>query len=231
MTIIVKDIGIVMDEARLHNFPAPLSSITEQVFTAAMGAGLARVDDGNVIKLWEKFGVPSSVDEGTLSEEEEKAKELDVQPGGNPGKVLVVGLGVMGLPMAITLLKSGFNVVGADLSAEALKAFEAEGGRVSSDVDLEAQDSNVVLFATVSAAQAEAVLFGKDGSGGIASGRFTFVKLKLICSPAIRSYRYSYFDSRSVRCHADREGFAGNQPKCTPCRRSYLWRTQSRIQR
>mgnify|MGYP002718883503 CR=1 FL=1 len=172
MTIIVKDVGIVMDEARLNNFPAPLSSVAEQVFTAAMGAGLARVDDGNVIKLWERFGVPSSVDSGSVEEEEAKAKELEVEAGPSPKKVLVVGLGVMGLPMAVTLVKAGVNVVGADLDPKAVEAFQKAGGKVASNVAEEAKAADAVLFATVTAAQAESVLFGKDGEGGISQGPF-----------------------------------------------------------
>jgi 3-hydroxyisobutyrate dehydrogenase-like beta-hydroxyacid dehydrogenase len=170
MTIIAKDIGIVMDEARLSSFPAPLSSVAEQVFTAALGADLARVDDGNVIKLWERFGVPSSMDAGSEEEAKEKAKELVVEAGTVAQKVLVVGLGVMGLPMALSLVKAGINVVGYDVSLQALDAFSTQGGKTTSDVLVESKDADVVLLATVSAAHAESVLFGADGKSGIAKG-------------------------------------------------------------
>ncbi|MBB6309937.1 NAD(P)-dependent oxidoreductase [Xanthobacter tagetidis] len=43
-------------------------------------------------------------------------------------KVAMIGLGMMGLPMATCLLKAGFPVVGADLSASARAAFAAAGG-------------------------------------------------------------------------------------------------------
>jgi len=171
MTIIAKDVGIVMDEARLETFPAPLCAIAEQVFTGALGAGLVREDDGNVVKLWERFGVPSVMDTASEEEEIEKAKELVVEAGSRPKKVLFVGLGAMGLPMATTLVKAGFEVVGYDISLKALDAFTAAGGKATSDVNTGAADADVVVFATVSAAQAESVLLGADGKSGIAEGK------------------------------------------------------------
>lgn len=74
MTIICKDVGIVMDEARLIGFPAPLSSASEQLFGAALGAGLAKDDDANLVKLWQKFGGKSVVESGTIDEEEALAR-------------------------------------------------------------------------------------------------------------------------------------------------------------
>jgi 3-hydroxyisobutyrate dehydrogenase-like beta-hydroxyacid dehydrogenase len=74
MTIIYKDVGIVNDEARALRFPAPLSGVAEQLFTAALGAGLAKEEDGNLIKLWERFGGKSVLESGTVEEEEKRAQ-------------------------------------------------------------------------------------------------------------------------------------------------------------
>jgi 3-hydroxyisobutyrate dehydrogenase-like beta-hydroxyacid dehydrogenase len=169
MPIIVKDVGIVMDEARLNLFPAPLCAVAEQVFTAAMGAGLAKEDDGNVIKLWERFGVPSSIDQGAEADDVENARELVVQPGERPSKVLFVGLGAMGLPMALRLVKEGLSVVGYDTSSQAVQSFQAGGGKVAQDLKAEAGDASVVVFATNNIEQAEEVLLG---SGGLAQGEW-----------------------------------------------------------
>lgn len=174
MTIIAKDVGIVMDEARLNTFPAPLCAIAEQVFTAALGAGLVKEDDGNIVKVWERFGVPSVMDTEDESAEMEKAKEMVVEPGPKPGKVLFVGLGAMGLPMATCLLKAGIEVVGYDISLEALDAFTKAGGKGTSDVAAGAQGANIVVFATVSASQAELVLLGADGTSGIAQSKLAW---------------------------------------------------------
>ena len=170
MTIIAKDVGIVMDEARLNAFPAPLCAVVEQIFTAALGAGMAREDDGKIIKLYEAFGVPSSKDAGSEEEEKAKAKELEIKAGPAPKQVLFVGLGALGLPMASFLASSGVNVVGHDISPETVKKFTAAGGKASGSVVVEAAASDVVVLAVGSAAEAEAVLFGSQDQNGIASG-------------------------------------------------------------
>ena len=167
MTIIAKDVGIVMDEARLHSFPAPLCAVAEQVFTAALGARMAKEDDGNVVKLWQRFGVPPIAEQGTEEEEMANAKELVVEPGDKPNKVLFVGLGAMGGPMAVAVSKAGINIVGYDVNLEAMDRFVNAGGQVGSDVVKEAGSAQVVVITTVSSLQAEAVLFGADGSSGI----------------------------------------------------------------
>lgn len=169
MTICAKDAGIIMDEARLANFPAPLTSATEQVMVMALAAGLSRVDDGCVSLLWEKnFGGQPIAEKGTIEEEEEKAKLLDITPSGTPGKVLFVGLGMMGAPMALAIQKAGVNVVGADVALPAMDAYSQAGGKVASDMVQEAADADVVVLIPNTALQAEAVLFG--GNGGITAG-------------------------------------------------------------
>ena len=156
MTIIAKDVGIVMDEARLHSFPAPLCSVAEQVFTAALGAGLAREDDGNIVKLWQRFGVPHEYEQGTEEEEKERAKELQLTPGPKPKKVLFVGLGVMGAPMAAVINESGIPVVGYDVSLEAMDRYAKVGGTVTNDPASEVWDA--VVVATNTSLQAEAAM-------------------------------------------------------------------------
>ncbi|KAK8845549.1 hypothetical protein IAR55_006264 [Kwoniella newhampshirensis] len=169
MTIISKDIGIVMDEAREHTFPAPVCAVAEQLFTAAIGAGLVREDDGLVSKLWERFGGQPIAETGTVEDEEEKAKELDITPNQKAGKVLFVGLGAMGGPMATALHKAGIDVTGFDLTLEAMDRFSAQGGKVTSDAVQAAKDVDTVLLVTVTALQAEAALFGAEGASGISS--------------------------------------------------------------
>lgn len=78
MTIIHKDAGIVMDEAKLAAFHAPLSAVAEQVFIAALSAGLGKEDDGNVVMLWERLGGRSVAEQGSAKDAEEEAQ----QPGG-----------------------------------------------------------------------------------------------------------------------------------------------------
>ncbi|WWC58105.1 uncharacterized protein I303_100640 [Kwoniella dejecticola CBS 10117] len=177
MTIIAKDVGIVMDESRLLEFPLPMSSITEQVFTAGLGAGLVREDDGWISKLWERFGGQAIGEKGTVEEEERKAQELQITPSPatledyakQSKNVLVVGLGIIGLPIAQTLAKNGVKVVGYDVNLENLDKFSATGGKVTSDVQSAAKDAESVFFVVNDAKQIQSVLFGSEGNPGVAS--------------------------------------------------------------
>ncbi|WVR03631.1 hypothetical protein IAU60_000624 [Kwoniella sp. DSM 27419] len=171
MTIINKDIGIVMDEARSLQFPAPMCSVAETLFTMAIGAGMSREDDGFISKLWERFGATPIGEKGTVEEEEDKAKELDVKPAsGDVGKVLVVGLGALGLPMATALKSKGLDVSGYDHHSEAKSALAKAGGQGVDDLSSAAKEASVVLLVLNTAAQAEEVLFGTGTTeGGFAS--------------------------------------------------------------
>lgn len=172
MTIIAKDIGIVMDEARLSSFPLPLCAVAEQVFTSALGAGMAKEDDGRIVKVWERFGGKPLLEEGSVEDEIANAKELEVQSTGTVGKVLFVGLGAMGVPMAQAVQRAGIDVVGYDFDAKAMERYTQEGGKAAGDLSEAAKGAEVVVFMTNTAFQVEAVLFGGDQSSGIASGGY-----------------------------------------------------------
>ena len=171
MTIIAKDVGIVMDEARLNTFPAPMCSVAEQVFTAALGAGLAREDDGLVSKVWELFGGKPIPEKGTIAEEEEHAKELSIQSSSKPHQVLFIGTGAMGAGMALSIQKDGIPIVSYDMNPDARNAVESGGGKVSEDPLSEAKNADVVVLMPATALQAEAVLFGAAGAPGLVTGK------------------------------------------------------------
>lgn len=79
-------------------------------------------------------------------------------------KVCVVGLGSMGLGIAGSLLRGGFDVVGCDVTAQARAGFSALGGRVADTPQAAADGADVVISVVVNAAQTDAVLFGPDGA-------------------------------------------------------------------
>jgi 3-hydroxyisobutyrate dehydrogenase len=54
--IFVKDLGIVLDAAREHRFPVPLSAAALQVFLGASGAGFGRADDSQAVRFYESLG-------------------------------------------------------------------------------------------------------------------------------------------------------------------------------
>lgn len=60
-------------------------------------------------------------------------------------RVLFVGLGTMGLPMAANLVKAGFPVTGHDAATGAMERFQAMGGTVTADPRAAAKDADVVV--------------------------------------------------------------------------------------
>jgi 3-hydroxyisobutyrate dehydrogenase len=53
VNIFVKDLGIVLDQARALTFPLPLASTAHQLFLAASAAGHGGRDDAFVIRVWQ----------------------------------------------------------------------------------------------------------------------------------------------------------------------------------
>ena len=53
VNIFVKDLGIVLDQARNMTFPLPMASAAHQLFLAAAAAGHGFKDDAFVIRVWE----------------------------------------------------------------------------------------------------------------------------------------------------------------------------------
>jgi len=58
--IFVKDLGLVLDLARVSKFPLPLSSTAHQMFMQASTAGFAREDDSAVIKIFPGIELPQA---------------------------------------------------------------------------------------------------------------------------------------------------------------------------
>jgi 3-hydroxyisobutyrate dehydrogenase len=62
-----------------------------------------------------------------------------------PAAVAVIGLGNMGVPMGLRLIKAGFEVTGFDVSAAARKNFAAAGGRTADDMAAAVKSADVVI--------------------------------------------------------------------------------------
>lgn len=56
-----------------------------------------------------------------------------------------IGLGAMGLPMAINLKKAGFDVLGMDISAACAQRFAQEGGAVADAIEQVVAHSDVIV--------------------------------------------------------------------------------------
>ena len=88
----------------------------------------------------------------------------------------MIGLGEMGLPMALNLLRSGFRVVVHDPRAEAVEAATEAGAASVEDASAVAEDAGVIALVVRDEAQARAVLEGDRGLlGADVSGRLLVI--------------------------------------------------------
>jgi 3-hydroxyisobutyrate dehydrogenase len=78
-------------------------------------------------------------------------------------RAAVIGLGSMGMGIAHSLRRAGFDVVGCDVNRASVERFVQEGGRGAPD-PASAANVDVVIGVVVNAAQTEAVLFGENGA-------------------------------------------------------------------
>ena len=77
-------------------------------------------------------------------------------------KVVVIGLGTMGMGAAMNLVRKGHQVTGCDVREAARAELSASGGAaIATASDLPAETEAVVVF-VVNAAQTHDVLFGAD---------------------------------------------------------------------
>ena len=84
-------------------------------------------------------------------------------------KVAFVGLGLMGLPMAKNLIKSGYSVAGFDLNKDVAAKFADDKGFTFAATPNEAiKGANVVILMLPDSKIIDAVLWGSDGKQGIA---------------------------------------------------------------
>ncbi len=78
-------------------------------------------------------------------------------------KVGIVGLGIMGGPMASNLLKAGFDVIGFDVVPASLERLAGEGGTKAVSAAQAAAESDVVITMLPNHPQVEAVALGEGG--------------------------------------------------------------------
>jgi 2-hydroxy-3-oxopropionate reductase len=77
--------------------------------------------------------------------------------------VTVIGLGIMGGPIAANLVKAGYDVVGYNRSPEKVDRLREQGGRGAASFAEAVRDADVVLTVLPDSPDVEAVVFGDDG--------------------------------------------------------------------
>ena len=103
-------------------------------------------------------------------------------------KVCVIGLGSMGLGIAGSMLRDGFDVVGCDVTADALARFAALGGRVADDPAAAATGADVVITVVVNSSQTAAVLFGPGGAAAVMAPGGTILSCATMAPDAARDF-------------------------------------------
>ncbi|MGV2103126.1 L-threonate dehydrogenase [Rhizobium sp. 21-4511-3d] len=79
-------------------------------------------------------------------------------------KLAVIGLGSMGMGVALSLLQNGFTVSGYDVNPSATAQFVSHGGKGATSPAKAARDADALITVVVNAAQTQAVLFGDGGA-------------------------------------------------------------------
>ncbi|MDP5228125.1 2-hydroxy-3-oxopropionate reductase [Arthrobacter sp. YJM1] len=77
--------------------------------------------------------------------------------------VTVIGLGIMGLPMAKNLVNAGFNVTGFNRSQDKIDALVAAGGKGASSIAESVQDADVIITMVPDSPDVEGVVSGAEG--------------------------------------------------------------------
>ncbi|QKM65013.1 3-hydroxyisobutyrate dehydrogenase [Polynucleobacter tropicus] len=78
-------------------------------------------------------------------------------------KIGFIGLGNMGLPMAINLLKAGHEVTGFDLVQGQIEAFAKAGGKVAKSANATADGADVVISMLPASRHVEGLYLGANG--------------------------------------------------------------------
>ncbi len=111
-------------------------------------------------------------------------------------KVGFIGLGIMGKPMALNLIKAGYSVSILETSAAAKEVADAGAKTYSSSKAL-AQDNDVIITMLPDSPEVESVALGKDGvQEGIKPGS-VFVDMSTI-APSSAKKLYDAFQEKDV---------------------------------
>ena len=113
-------------------------------------------------------------------------------------KVAFLGLGNMGLPMALNLIKAGHQVHGFDLIQSQLDAFKAEGGIPVQSASEAATDADVIISMLPASRHVEALYLGDAGLLATANPKALLIDCSTI-SPKV---------SQAVAAAAKAKGFA-----------------------
>ncbi|MCP0914722.1 3-hydroxyisobutyrate dehydrogenase [Legionella sp. 27cVA30] len=113
-----------------------------------------------------------------------------------------VGLGHMGLPMAVNLLKAGYQVTGYDVNPRALQSFAEAGGQTANTVQETARDKTAVITMLQTGEQVQQVCLGEQGLFASAGKNTLFIDCSSIdvqssqtMHQTAQTYQHAYLDA------------------------------------
>ena len=112
--------------------------------------------------------------------------------------IAFIGLGNMGLPMAINLLKAGHEVTGFDLVQGQIDAFAKAGGKVAKSANATADGADVVISMLPASRHVEGLYLGANGLIAYANPKTILIDCSTI-SPKV---------AQAVAAEAKAKGFA-----------------------
>lgn len=90
-------------------------------------------------------------------------------------RVAVIGLGSMGMGMAMSLQKAGMKVVGTDISEARRTMFTEAGGTAAADARTAVVDADVIVSVVITGGQTQTLLFGDEGIAPVLKDGATFI--------------------------------------------------------
>ena len=150
LALIHKDATIIAAFARKAGTETPLLDAAIPMYERGLAADLGDLDAAALRRL---FDSSPPADSPTGEDPRRRPLNLDGRPGDRP-RVGVIGVGVMGGPMAANLVAAGFEVCGYDVDPARVAASAAT--EVSSVAEVAAR-SDVVLLSLPSAGALESV--------------------------------------------------------------------------
>ena len=124
---------------------------------------------------------------------------MDSQPVRTVRTVAFVGLGVMGRPMAASLVKAGFDVAGHSRRRESADGLVAAGGRWAPSVAAAVRDADAVITMLPDTPDVEAVALGPHGIVASARSGALYVDMSSI-QPDVARRVSDAGAARGLRC-------------------------------
>lgn len=117
-----------------------------------------------------------------------------------------VGLGHMGLPMAMNLLKKGHTVTGFDLQARAMMALVEAGGNAAENLQQVALKQDVIITMLQTGQQVQDVCFGEEGLFATANSGSIFIDCSSIDVEQSRAIYYAALEHHLIAVDAPVSG-------------------------